>query len=168
MAALVTGKYITSDDLSNRITADTFAQIFDDDNSGDPSLFNVASIRQVIESAEGEVDGFLITTRKLPLAATTNPTLDRLLKLCCVDFAQALAYEIHPEYVRTYGDKSSKDSPIWQRATNRMLRIKAGMQELPDQDQQNGKPINIGGVVYDQGPRTMVDGSDGTENGGDL
>lgn len=170
MAALYTGKYIDSDKLRTRLNPTTFVAIFDDDNAdtGDYDLVNVEALQDVIDSAEGEVDSYLITTRGLPLAATVNPARDRLLVQACLDFAQALSYERHPEYVRTYGSKDSKDSSIWDRAVTRMLRIKAGMQELPDQDAQNGKPRVIGGTTYDEGPRTITTSADGTDNGGDL
>jgi hypothetical protein len=174
VAVLVQGKYITSGDLITRLNPTTYLAIFDDENSGELDMVDKASVTDVIESAEAEVDSYLITIRDLPLPAVagvvgaSNPARDRLLKMACLDFAQALAYERHPEYVRTYGDKSSKDSSVWKRAETRMQRIRAGSQELPDIDQQNTKPITIGGAVFDEGPRTIVTSADGTDNGGDF
>lgn len=161
------GKYITARNLIDRLTERTYVAMFDTNNTGQVSQVDDAQVQQVIDNAEAEVDSFLLTIRLLPLPATISPSIDRLVVLCCLDFAQGFAYELHPEYARQYGD-GTKGETIMERARLRMQRIRAGIQELPDVDAQAGKPTNIGGIVYDAGPRTIVDGPDGTRNGGDL
>jgi len=164
MAALVTGKYIDSDQLRDALTRETYMAIFDDDNTGDERLVNDVRLNMVIDGAEGEVDSYLITNRALPLPPVVNPAVDRMVRRSCLEFAMSLSWEAHPEYIRQYGE-NSRVKILWERATLRMQRVKEGRQELPDQDQQNAKPTTQGGLVLDEGPRTIVTSSDGTSNG---
>lgn len=163
------GKYINADDVVLRHTQDTFMQIYDDDSVGDLKIAKASpALQQDIDSAEGEVDSWLITENKLPLPTTTNPSVDRLVKACALDFCQALGFRRHPEYVRTFGENGRADS-LWKMATDRMRRIQEATQQLPDVVQQTGKKqANVGGIVFDSGPRTVIDGADGTHNSGDL
>lgn len=162
--AAAAGKYIDAAALELRLTTETYVQMFDDQNTGDRANVDDAAVQQVIDSAEGEVDSYLITIRAQPLPATLNPTVDRLVKTAALDFAESLCFQRHPEYVRQYGTKPNADG-LWERAKDRMMRVRQGIQELPDVDKQAGKPITIGGLVYDEGPRTIVTSADGTENG---
>jgi phage gp36-like protein len=165
VAVTYQGRYVSSDDLRDRLNPTTYLAIFDDDNAGEGSA---NPVQLVIDSAEGEVDSYLITENALPLPALTGGKTDRLVKLCALDFAQALSYERHPEYARTFGEDAKKMS-IWKRASERMGRIQAARQQLPDVVEQAGpKPANVGGIVYDSGPRTITNSLDGTDNGGDF
>ena len=158
------GKYINSAKLIAALTKETFLAIFDDNNSGDTGLVNDTSVQLVIDGAEGEVDSYLITNRAQPLPPTTNPVVDRMIERACLELAMSLSWERHPEYVRTYGE-NPRALALRERAQTTLQRIKEGRQELPDQDSQNPKPTNIGGIVFDEGPRTAITSSDGTENG---
>lgn len=158
------GKYISSDTLITRMTPETFVQCFDDENVGDIANVNLTAVQQTIDGAEGEVDSYLITGRALPLDATTNPAVDRILVMSALDFAESLAYIRHAEFTKTYGE-NPRAQGLWDRASKRMERVKEGRQQLPDQDTQKGAPTNTRGLVIDDGPRTITTSSDGTENG---
>lgn len=158
------GKYIDADELATRLTPATYLAIYDDSGTGDVASVNDQAVQQDIDGAEGEVDSYLITDRALPLPAIVNPSVDRLVRLAALDFATALAFLRHPEYVRTFGE-NPKAQGLWERATARMKRLKTGMVELPDVDKQAAKPLNVGGVVLDEGPRTIITSSDGRDNG---
>ena len=162
MTTPAAGKYIKAQDLITRLTPETYLQIFDDENTGDVANVNDVAVQQVIDGAEGEVDSYLIVERALPLPSP--PALDRIVVATSLDFAEALSFLRHPEYARTFGE-NPRAQALWERGSRRMERVKEGRQNLPDTDQQNPKPLNTGGLVLDEGPRTIVTGSDGTENG---
>jgi len=164
----VAGRYLTSADLIARINPTTFVAIFDDANTNDPDDVNDVSVLAVIHEAEAEVDSYLITQYPMPLPALVGGAIDRLVKLAALDFAQALAWRRHPEYVRSFGESHRADD-LEVRARARMLRIQEAIQQLPDQAELNGqRPRNVGGLVFDDGPRTIIPWPDGTDNGGDF
>ena len=161
------GKYITAADLINRLTPQVYLAMFDDDNTGDLSLVNTDAVQLVIDEAEGEVDSYLITENPMPLASLAGGKIDRLVKTGVLDFAQSLSFR-HPEYVKRYGEDPRADG-LWGRATDRMKRIRSAIQQLPDIKQQTGQPpANVGGIVTDDGPRTIITSADGTNNSGDF
>lgn len=156
--------FITPSDLRTALTARVYEQVFDDDGDGtvaddDPE------VQLVIERAHAEVLSYLprIWDKSLP---TDVPPL---LKSAELDFAVALAFERHPEYVRSVGEEARERR--WTRAERKMERIVDGAQVVvgnapPDADT---KPLMQGGIVYNANPRrTIVDGSDDTYNGGDF
>jgi hypothetical protein len=158
------GKYIDSAKLMVALTPETFLACFDDENTGDVNTVDDEAVQLAIDGAEGEVDSYMITARPQPLPSTTSPAVDRIVERSCLEFAMSLAWERHPEYVRTYGE-NPRATALWDRATKRMERVKEGRQELPDVDEQNGRPSTLSPVVFDEGPRTITTSADGTENG---
>jgi hypothetical protein len=165
--AAAAGRYIAAADLINRLTPTTYIAIYDDSSNNDVTSVNDAAVQLDIDSAEGEVDSYLITEQSLPLPALAGGKIDRLVRLAAIDFAEALAWLRHPEYVRTFGE-NKRSAGIWDRANARMRRIKSAIQELPDNVRENGKPGNVGGVVLDTDKRMIVANIDGTSNSGDF
>lgn len=152
------GKYIQQLDLENALSPSTVVAIFTDPGSG---VVNVEAIADIIDQAEGEVDGFLIT-----VIAVGSPNLnrfDRLLRRCALDFAMCFSFEKHPEYVKTFGD-DPRSFALYKRAKDRMERIQSAVQELPDQPTL-GPPANVGALIMSSGPRMIVNSPDGTQNG---
>ena len=146
------GTYITTADLLAAISENVVNATADDNNDG---TADTAVLTLMIDSAEGEVDSYLLGFYTYPL----DPATDRLIRLSALDFAVAFLSERHPEYVR---NRDSKMGEIrYKRATERMLRIQQARQRLPDVSQV-AKPMNIGGIVYDCGPRFMLGCAGGT------
>lgn len=164
--AAAQGKYVSATDLINRITPQVYLAMFDDENTGEVTIVNDAAVQLVIDEAEGEVDSYLLTERGLPLPALVGGVVDRLVKLAVLDFAEVLSYR-HPEYIKTYGESAKADA-LWERAEKRMERVRSAIQRLPDVDQAGGKPANVGGIIVDDGPRTILSSADGTSNLGDF
>lgn len=154
------GKYISQADGESALSAQTVAQLYVDDASS--GVVNVQAITDNIDRAEGEVDSFLLGVTVESLSTITGA--DRLLRGCALDFFVAFSFERHPEYARTFGD-NPRASPQYTRAKERMLRIQAATQRLPDQTKGANPPRNVGGIVRSDGPRMMIQGVDGTNNG---
>lgn len=154
------GKYISQADAESALSAQTVAQLYVDDATS--GVVNTQAIADNIDRAEGEVDSFLLGVSVSDLANITGA--DRLLRGCALDFFVAFSFERHPEYVHTFGD-NPRASPQYTRAKERMLRIQAATQRLPDQTGAAKTPRNVGGIATADGPRMMITGVDGTQNG---
>lgn len=140
------GIYINDADLLAAISENVVNATADDDNNGTP---DTAVLTYAIDAAEGEVDSYLLGFYTYPL----DPATDRLIRLSALDFAVAFLSERHPEYVR---NRDSKMGEVrYKRAVERMLRIQAARQRLPDVAQAS-KPKNVGGIVYNCGPKFMI------------
>ena len=149
-------KYISRPDLENALSAETVLRLYDD---GTGNVDDDALSFQ-IDCAEAEVDSWLLSNYKEPLPIAT----DRLVKRAAVLFLIHLSFDRHPEYVRTFGEDKRHEG-AYERATALMQRISDALQRLPDVPEP---PANAGGVVYSQGPRTIIDSIDGTQNSGDF
>lgn len=150
-------KYIDQAALELRLTPRTLAALFDDTGDG---VVNTDAVAAIIEDAEAEVDGLLGGQYAMPL---TEPN-DRLLRKSCLDFAVSFSFDRAPEYVRTFSEQA-RDTGLYKRAVERVMRIKAALAVLPDQPAGPAAALNNGGIVVDQGPRMMIDSVDGTRNG---
>ena len=93
------GDYIDKDDLVNRVTARTLAQLTDDDDDGDA---DDVVVDDFIADAEGYVNGFLrpIYTQAIPL----NPVPAELKRLV-LDVCEARLQMRFPEHGRGDGAK---------------------------------------------------------------
>lgn len=149
------GKYISQTDLAVALSPDTFVKLFNDDPTTDQ--LNQMAIDDVIDRAEGEVDSFLIGVNDV----SKLNRFDRELRTAALDFARCFSFERRPEYERTFGE-FPRGRELYKRATQRMQRVQQAAQELPDQQQ---RPKNVGGIVRDDGPRTIVTGIHGEQNG---
>lgn len=150
------GRYIDQAALELRLTPTTLAALFNDTGDG---VVNTDAVEAIIEDAEGEAEGFFGGQYPIPLPEPN----DRLLRKSVLDLAVAFSYDRAPEYVRTFAEQA-RDTGLYKRAVARLLRIKAALQILPDQSGGAAAPLNVGGVVTDNGPRMMIDSADGTAN----
>lgn len=156
------GTYIDEDDAVNELSPTTIIALFDDGNTG---TADSGQVDLTIADAEGLFDASIATQYALPLPTLAGGAIDRLIKRACKQYFRALAFGRHPEYLQGYGEKESKAS--YDRADRLMMSIKSAMQEMPDM-KSTKRAANVGGVVYDSGPRTICDSADGTSNGGDF
>ncbi len=153
------GTYIAQVDLESALSPQTIAAIYDDGNTG---TLNAAAIALTIERAEALASSFLVGFYTLPLVVPT----DGMMRSACLDFAISLSFDRAPEYVRQFGEGPRSDG-YYSRGVATMQRIQAAVQKLPDEVAGAGSdgPRNVGGIIYDQGPRTMITGADGRDNG---
>jgi hypothetical protein len=96
----------------------------------------------------------------------TDSHISDLLVDAELNYAIALAYDRHPEYVRAYGEEPKRKA-AWDQAELTMMRVQEAVLkfvDLPDMEE----PRNVGGVVVDGGQRVFLKASDGTNNGGDF
>lgn len=142
----VQGKYISDADLLAAIGIDPLLATSDDTNAGVPSD---AVLQLVIDSAEGEVDSYLVGFQAYPIVDGE----DRLIRLSALDFAVAFLFERHPEYVRNRDNKQGEVR--YQRAVERMFRIQQARQRLPDEN-ANSAPKNVGAIVTNGSPKFML------------
>jgi hypothetical protein len=150
-------KILQQRDVENALSQNTIAALFTDPGSG---TINTEAINDCIDRAEGEVASWLIGDINIndPKFANT----DRLLRQCAIDFFKVFAFERHPEYVKTFGE-DPRGSSLYKRAQQRMERIQASLQKLPDQP--NVKPVNSGGIITDDSVRTCITDAQGNMNG---
>ncbi len=157
------GQYLTQTHLEKAISARTVLAIYDDDDDG---IADADAIEFNIERAEGEVDSRLLGFVPMPI---TNLD-DRLVRQASLEFLIAFSFERHPEYVRTFGEGNRLH---YDRAVARCERIQSARQRLPDNNEtatiaKGGVTYNVGGLITNSGPRTMIDNPDGTQNSGDF
>lgn len=145
------GKYITDEDLKTRLNPKTYVAIFDDDRTNDPDAVNDDAVQQVIDSAEGEVDSYLVAINLMNVPALPMKQIDRLVKTASLDYAESFAFLRHPEYPRTFAE-NGKSMGLWKIAENRMMRIRKAIQELPDITAAGTLPANTGGFVGNANP----------------
>jgi phage gp36-like protein len=155
------GIWIDQDTLVAAIGPTDVVALFDDDNDG---MADAAAIELVIGDAEAEVQSYLVGDYPNPLPVSASS--DNLLRRSAIDFAVCYAYERRPEYPRTKSE-ATKRQTRFERATARMQRIQSAIQ-IPPTLSQAAQPANIGGIVTDNSKRIIIDGADGTFNGGDF
>lgn len=146
---------ITQRDLENAITRETLIQCADDDRDGEPDFRVVA---RIIEDAEAYAESFLPGYYD----RSDRKQTDRLYKLALVELAQSYTLRRHPEYAKTFG-KDGRVDTLKKSATDMLQRIQQGTQRLPDVEASKG-PKNSGVFLDSSGPRTIIDGVDGSNN----
>lgn len=157
--------YLTQNDLENAITPQTVLGLFDDGTG----TVNAPAVIDVCNRASAMVDSYLARVYKGPFPVVQTP-YPEMIKVAALDFAIAYSFERRPDYVRTFGENPRAER--WKRGLDMLERIADGLQELAD-FQAQPKQQTLGGIIYEHGPnnpanRTIIDGSDGTYNGGDF
>lgn len=148
------GKYIDTDILVLRMTETQFLACYDEKRTGKVEEVDDEIVQLDIDSAEGEVDSYLVLLHDLPveMPAGVQPKIDRLVKLAALDYCQALAWLHHPEYPRTFGE-NGKARGLWAIAEKRMERLRKDLQQLPDLVAKASLvPKNTGGFVQTNEP----------------
>lgn len=155
--------YIKDDELIALLGRPTAIAIFDDDGDGEP---DEAPMKLVIDRSNVRV------AARMPMIYTTAPSeipsaVSVLLKDAALDYAAALAFQRHPEYVKTNGEKRAQ--ALYDRAEKTMDLVQQSTLRIPTNDNPpEPKPENIGGFVADDGPRLINNSLDGTTNAGDF
>ena len=155
---------ITPGELRTALGANTYDAIFDDSNQGSVPDTS-AAVQQVLSRAHARVVSRLgVMYRQIPDG--TDNEISQLLKDAELGYAEALAYERHPEYVRQYGE-ADKVLAKMKRADSTMQLLQEAVLRIVDVPPEP-KPRNVGGIVVDDQQRVFLTGSDGTRNSGDF
>lgn len=154
--------YITKTDLENALSPETVTALYNDQEQGvvyEPALLGV------LTRASSMVDSYLARVYKGPFPVTQLP-VPEAVKNCCIEFAIAFSFERHPEFVHTFGE-AYRSTTRFKRATEMAENLATGLQEIPDWT-LSPRGGNVGGIIISVGPRTIIDGYDGSDNGGDF
>ena len=150
-------------DLENATSVRMVGACFDDDQA---NVINKDALNAVIDRAEQEVLSWLASEfGPPPLPADTLAGLgsDNFLKYAAVDYAVALMFDRHPEYVRA--NMKDDRAARMQAAKERMERVVDARQQPPTVVK---RPANVGGVAVDGANRIYIPNADGTSNRGDY
>lgn len=158
--------FVTPQMLRDTLSPATYMALFDDEQTGSISdVDESAPVLLLLRRAHIRVVSWLgHNYTKLPLVTDTD--VSDLLIDAELNYAVGMAYDRHPEYTRSYGEEPKRKA-AWDQAELTMMRVQEAILRLPDAPSM-GQPANVGGIVYESGPRTLTDSIDGTFNGGDL
>jgi Protein of unknown function (DUF1320) len=150
--------YWDQTDLENALSPATVIAIFDDTDTG---VVNEVALAAIVARSDTEVNTYIATNYPdlvLPLAASPTPNS---LKFCSLEFGIVFARDRKPEYwsKAQEGERDKRLASV--RA--KMVRILEAEQQL--YDTASPKPYTTGGIVVDNGIRTIIDSYDGTKNG---
>lgn len=154
--------YATQEDLESALSPSTVIALFEDTNNGHVDR---KAIVAVLNRASRMVDSHLARVYRGPFPVSQVP-VPEIIKAVTIEYAMAFSFERHPEYVHTYGEEYRSKSKF-ERAESMAERLVTGQLEIPDWTLQP-KGGNIGGIILSDGPRTIIDGIDGSSNGGDF
>jgi len=162
----MTTPLITASDLRNALSPSTYMALFDDEQCGSTVEVDASGpVLLVLRRAHIKCITWLgANYTKIPDGTDTN--ISDLLVDAELNYAIALAYDRHPEYVRAYGEEPKRKA-AWDQAELTMMRVQEAVLkfvDLPDMEE----PQNVGGVVVDGGQRVFLTANDGTVNGGDF
>lgn len=164
MAALT--PFITASLLRTALSPTTYTAIFDDDNAGDLDAIDASEqVALCIKRAHVRVVSRLgILYNKIPDGTDTQ--ISDLLVDAELNYAVGIAFDRHPEYVRTYGE-SDRRKAAFDQADATMEMIQSSILSIVDAPPEV-KPANVGGIITDGGQRVFLDSADGCRNSGDF
>ena len=157
--------YLTQTDLDNAIGHPAVIALLDDD--GDKTA-DAAPLASVIARAGAWVDSYMSVAYGGAWPTTVDATTGAyaaILKEAALYKAIQFAYLRKPEFIRKLGEQGI---PSYEAMAKTLLdNIVSGRQRVVEGTPAKGDTIT-GGIVYDTGPRMLVDSLDGTTNYGDL
>jgi hypothetical protein len=160
--------YMTPDDLRAAMDQNAFREIFAEGGNAEVAD-SCRALQLCIQQAHDEVTSNLAPLYDRlpdPLPAAV-PSLARTAEIA---YAKYFAYDRKPALANKVGSTYLKD--LWERAEARMDRLKAAVQAFPAPAKPAEAPapapaVNVGGIVYDYGPRVTLDRGS-TRNSGDF
>lgn len=158
---------ITAKDLRTALNPTTYSAIFDDDNSGDMNSVDASDqVKLCIRRAHTRVVSRLgVMYTKIPDG--TDSSYPDLLVDAELNYAMGIAFDRHPEYVRTFGE-SDRRKACWDQAEATMELLQEAVLRLVDTPPEP-VPRNVGGVVVDDGQHMFIGRScGGGFNSGDF
>lgn len=156
----------TPTNLRDALSIQTYMALFDDMGLGDVATVDASgAVEQVLQMAHIRCVSWLgANYSKLP--ASTDTDVSVLFKFAELQYAIAMSFDRHPEYVRQYGETPRKNSALAQ-AELTMQRVQEAILKPVDSPSM-GEPKNIGGRVVDSGQRIMLGSTNGALNSGDF
>lgn len=157
---------IEPETLRNTVSPEVYMAVFDDMNTGDPGLVDQsAAVQEVIDDAS------VMVVSRLPAIYGQVPdgvdtSIPILLKTAIRMYLRYFTFIRRPEYTRVTG---REETGMLEAADSIMAKIQSGIMQIPPRDNPpQASPGNIGGIVYESGPRLMTESLDGTSNSGDF
>lgn len=145
--------YNTQDDLEDRMGISTLYAIFDDNAGGAP---NVRAILSVLEAAYAEVNSYFVRNYPTLLATVAvgeDGKYPQTLRNAEFELFHIFARDRKTEYWNNSRDNERRDR--MKAAYDMLERYAEGKQQL--YDTSTPKPDTVGGIVYDEGVRTLGD-----------
>lgn len=157
---------ITANLLRLALTTTTYMALFDELQLGDVGSVDAsASVTLVLRRAHVRCVSWLgLNYKKIPLV--TDAEVPDLLVDAELNYAVGIAFDMHPEYVRQYGEDPRRKSAFDQ-AELCMQRVQEAILQFVDAPSV-GEPENVGGVVTDSGQRVFLGSTNGALNSGDY
>lgn len=154
--------YVTPQDLRYAINPRTLAACFVPEDEGE-GIDNEALL-SVLRRASDRCRSYLPRAYQLAVAGQPTAEVPAGIKNAAIEYAVCFAHERHPEFVRAFD--AGEHARRLARADKQMERIATGAEYLPD-NAAEPEPATVGGLVYSQDARVVVDSADGTRNRGD-
>lgn len=154
--------YITATDLRSSIGDDKWSEIFGDSEGVVDD--EQRDVQLILSRSYARVASWLRTIYGT-LPDVLPDEVPALLVDAQLDYATALAYERHPEYVRI--DMKTIRASFYDRAERTMQNIASSVQRLTDVAPEPA-PANVGAIITVSGPRLMTISSTGENLGGDF
>jgi len=145
---------IKAKDLRTALNPTTYLAIFDDDNTGDIDAVDASDqVTLCIRRAHTRVVSRLgVLYEKIPDG--TDSSYPELLVDAELNYAQGIAFDRHPEYVKTFGE-SDRRKACFEQAEATMDMLQEAILRIVDVPPEP-KPRNVGGVVVDDGQRVFL------------
>lgn len=158
---------ITAADLRNALGPQLYLAVFDDENVGDTDIVDTSGqVKLVLRRAHMRTVSWLPAIYAGKLPDGTDAEISDLLIDAELLYAQGLAIERHPEYVKQYGETGRLKS--WREQADSIMKdVLEATRRIADVPPEP-KPANVGGIVVNNGPRVVVDNPDGSSNSGDF
>ena len=153
--------YVSQADIQNTIGLPALLALTDDANAGSPGATVIAFIAT---RATAWVDSFLAANYAGPFPIAQVPAPAMMAEAALYKAVEFL-YDRRPEYIRNTMKGVRKDYNT--AAIELLTRLVDGVQYMPD-FVGAVKPGNVGGIVYDNAPRLMIDSATGQTNSGDF
>lgn len=152
--------------LRHALTLTTFMALFDEDQIGVvEDVYTQPGVLLALRRAHIRCVSWLgANYRKIPLVTDTD--VSDLLIDAELNYAIGIAFDMHPEYIRQYGEDPRRKA-AYDQAELTMLRIQEAILKLVDSPSM-GEPQNIGGIVVDSGQHVMLGTTNGASNSGDF
>lgn len=133
----------------------TYMAVFDDNKTKDVRKVDASeAVELILDLSWAQVMSFVrgMYASGLP---EQGSNASKLLKGAQLLFARCMAYQRHPEYVKTYG--AEPDGKLWSAGVALMKRIQSAEQQIPPNDNPpEANPGNVGTIVYDDSPKIAV------------
>lgn len=157
---------ITAEQLRLSLTTPTYMALFDEEQTGSvPTVDASATVALVRRRAHIRCVSWLgLNYKRIPLVTDTE--VPDLLVDAELNYAVGISLDMHPEYVRAYGEEPRRKGAFDQ-AELCMQRVQEAVLQFVDAPSA-GEPENVGGVVVDSGQRVFLGSTNGALNSGDY